>query len=141
MSQRYKNIHDFRSINVGSSTVQMTDADSAITLSAEHSGDIILLNATGGSAVTLPAPSTGLIYQFIVSNTGGHVITAPSACINGSLSISQFSTSANLATGAAKTVIRTTTGSVIGDRINLVGSGELYFLNGNVSLFNAVNIA
>lgn len=141
MSQRYKNIHDFRSINLSSSKVQVMDADSTITLSSEHSGDIILLNATGGSAVTLPTPSSGLIYQFIVANTGGHVITAPSACINGALSISQYSTSANLSTGAAKTVIRTTTGSLIGDRINLIGSGSKYFLTGNVSLFNAVNIA
>ena len=141
MSLRYKLTQRFQSPLIDSSVLQVVNADSAITLSSEHSGDIILLNATGGSAVTLPVPSDGLLYQFIVTNTGGHVITAPSACINGSVAISQFSTSANLATGAAKTSIRTTSGSLIGDRFNLVGSGSKYFLTGNVSLFNALNIA
>lgn len=141
MSQRYKNIHDFRSINLSSSKVQVTDADSTITLSSEHSGDIILLNATGGSAVTLPAPSSGLIYQFVIANTGGHVLTAPSACINGAVGHAVFNTGANLATGAAKTSISTTSGSVIGDRINLVGSGSKYFLSGSVTNYNAIKFA
>jgi hypothetical protein len=141
MSQKYKVIQEFSSIKVDSSTLQVVEAGSAITLTPSNSGDIVLLNATGGSSVTLPVPSSGLIYQFIVTNTGGHVITAPSACINGAVAISQYSTSANLATGAAKTTIRTTSGSLIGDRINLVGTDSKYFLSGTVSVFNALNIA
>lgn len=141
MSQRYKVIHDFRSVNVGQSQLQLTEAGSAITLTPAESGDIIALNATGGSAITLPTPLSGLMYRFIVTNTGPHVITAPSACINGAIAISQFSTSANLATGAAKTVIKTTTGSLIGDQITLIGGDSKYFLSGVVSVFNAVHIA
>jgi hypothetical protein len=140
MSQRSKVIHDFQSVNLGQSQLQLTGAGSAITLAPKHSGDIIMLNATGGSAVTLPSPSAGLLYRFVVTNTGAHVITAPTACINGAIAISQFSTSANLATGAAKTVIKTTAGSLIGDQITLLGTDSKYFLSGVVGLFNAVNI-
>jgi hypothetical protein len=141
MSQRFKVIHDFQSLNLGQSQLQITDAGSAITLGTEQSGDIIALNATGGSVVTLPTPSNGLFYRFIVTNTGAHTLTAPSACINGAIAISQYSTSANLATGPAKTVIRTTSGSFIGDQITLIGSGSKYFLSGTVSVFNGVTIA
>lgn len=141
MSQRSKVIHDFQSVNLGQSQLQLTDAGAAITLTPNHSGDFIALNATGGSAVTLPSPSAGLLYRFVVTNTGAHVITAPTACINGAIAISQYSTSANLATGAAKTVIKTTAGSLIGDQITLIGTDSKYFLSGVVSVFNAVHIA
>ena len=141
MSQRSKVIHDFQSVNLGQLQLQVTNAGSSISLKPSESGDIVLLNATGGSAVTLPSPSSGLHYRFIVSNTGAHTITAPTACINGALAISQYSTSANLATGAAKTVIKTTVGSLIGDQINLIGVNNKYFLSGVVSTFNAVHIA
>lgn len=141
MSQRSKVIHDFRSVNLGQSQLQITNAGSAITLTPAESGDIILLNATGGSNVTLPPPISGLMYRFIVANTGAHTLTAPSACINGAVAISQYSTSANLATGAAKTVIKTTAGSLIGDSINLVAADSKYFLSGVVSMHNALHIA
>jgi hypothetical protein len=141
MSQRSKVIHDFHSVNLGQSQLQITDAGSSVTLGPSHSGDIIALNATGGSVVTLPTPSDGLFYRFVVTNTGAHVLTAPSACINGALAISQYSTSANLATGSSKTVIKTTAGSLIGDQITLLGKDNKYFLGGVVSMFNAVNIS
>jgi hypothetical protein len=141
MSQRSKVVHDFQSLNLGFSLAQLSEADSAITLTPNHSGDIITLNATGGSAVTLPTPSAGLLYRFVVTNTGAHVITAPSACINGAIAISQYSTSANLATGAAKTVIKTTAGSLIGDQITLLGTDSKYFLSGVVGVFNGVTIS
>jgi hypothetical protein len=141
MSQRSKVIHDFRSVNLGQSQLQLTNAGSAITLTPAESGDIIFLNATGGSVVTLPTPFSGLLYRFIVTNTGAHTLTAPSACINGAIAISQFNTAANLATGDAKTVIKTTTGSLIGDQITLIGGDSKYFLSGVVSLHNAVHIA
>lgn len=141
MSQRSKVIHDFQSVNLGQSSLQITDAGSTITLTPSHSGDIIALNATGGSVVTLPTPSDGLFYRFVVTNTGAHTLTAPSACINGAVAISQYSTSANLATGAAKTVIKTTGGSLIGDQITLIGKDNKYFLGGVVSMHNALHIA
>jgi hypothetical protein len=140
MSQRSKVIHDFQSVNLSQSQVQFTDAGSSITLGAAQSGDIVTLSATAGSVVTLPSPSVGLLYRFVVTNTGAHTLTAPSACINGAISISQFSTSANLATGASKTVIKTTAGSAIGDQFTLLGTDSKYFLSGTVGVFNAVTI-
>jgi hypothetical protein len=141
MSQRSKVIHDFQSVNLGQSLLQITNADSAITLTPKESGDIIALNYTAGSVVTLPTPSDGLLYKFIVTNTGAHTLTAPSACINGAIAISQYSTSANLATGAAKSVIKTTAGSLIGDQITLIAKDNKYYLSGVVSLFNAISIS
>jgi hypothetical protein len=141
MSQRSKVIHDFKSVNLSQSQLQFTDAGSSITLGAAESGDIVTLNATSGSAVTLPSPSTGLLYRFIITNTGPHTLTAPTACINGAVVNAVFNTGSNLATGAAKTSIAATAGSVIGDSLTLMGTGTNYFLSGNVSNFNAVKFA
>lgn len=138
MSQRSKVIHDFQALNLGQLTSQVTQAGTNITLTSSESGDIIELNSTNGSVVTLPSPLAGLIYRFIISNTGAHVLTAPSACINGAVANAIFNTGANLATGAAKTSISTTTGSVIGDTITLIGNGNKYFLTGTVTNYNAV---
>jgi hypothetical protein len=141
MSQRSKVIHDFRSINLGQSQAQLTDAGAAITITPAHSGDIILLSATSGSAVTLPFPITGVSYNFVVTNTGAHTLTASTACINGAVANAVFNTGANLATGAAKSIVATTAGSAIGDTFKLVGASSKYFLSGNVSNFNAIKFA
>lgn len=141
MSQRSKVIHDFRSVNLGQSQLQLTHAGSSITLTPAESGDLIALNATGGSVVSLPTPLSGLMYRFVVTNTGAHTLTAPSACINGAIVNAVFNTGANLATGAAKTSIATTAGSAIGDSLTLLGDGTRYFLSGTVTNFNAVKFA
>ncbi len=141
MSQRYRVIHDFQAVNLGQSQLQLNNAGSSLTLNPSHSGDIVLLNATSGSAISLPRPSSGLVFKFVVSNTGAHTISAPSACINGALGNAVFNTGANLATGAAKTSISTTAGSAIGDSLTLVGTSDKYFLSGNVANFNAVRFA
>lgn len=141
MSQRSKVLHHFKSIDVDFMTLQVSSAGNTKVMTHRESGDIVLLNSSSGSAITLPPPFAGLNYRFIVSNTGPHTITAPSACINGALSNSIFNTGANLATGDAKTVIATTAGSVIGDNINLIGAGTKYFLNGNVTNYNAINFS
>lgn len=141
MSQRSKVVHDFKSINLGQLQLQVKNAGNALSLTPAESNDIISLNSTSGSAISLPTPSAGLHYRFIVTNTGAHTITAPTACINGALVNSVFNTGANLATGAAKTSIATTAGSVIGDNLSLIATNNKYFLSGNVSNFNAVKFA
>jgi hypothetical protein len=141
MSKSYKAVHDFQSVNLSQSLSQINLADSSLTVSNAYSGDVILLNATGGSSVSLPAPNSGLHFTFVVSNTGAHSIAAPSACINGAVANAVFNTGANLATGAAKTTISTTAGSVIGDTIRLVSTDSKYYLSGNVSNFNAITFA
>jgi len=141
MSQSSKTIHRFRAIRLTRSKTEINTAGSTITLGPEHSGEIIALTATGGSAVTLPAPLPGLSYHFVVQNTGAHTLTAPSACINGAVANGVYHTSANLATGAAKTSISTTAGSAIGDTIYLNAVGTKYFLSGSVTNFNAIKFA
>lgn len=141
MSQRSKVIHDFQSLNLGQSRLQLSDAGTSITLGPAQSGDIVTLNATSGSIVSLPFPSSGLVYKFIVTNTGAHTLTAPSACINGAIANAISSTNGNLATGASKTAISTTAGSVIGDSFTLLGTGSKYFLSGNVTNFDAIRYA
>lgn len=46
MSKSHLTIHDFQSINLGSSIPQFTAAGSSITLDSSNSGDYISLNTT-----------------------------------------------------------------------------------------------
>lgn len=140
MSQSYKTIHEFGSINLDQIILNVNNAGTAITLDPTESGEIIVLNATGGSSVTLSAPEVGLNYRFIVGVTGGHTITAPSASILGSVTSSITSTAATslLTTGAAKTTISTTAGSVRGDTFFLVSNGGAYYISGAVANPNAL---
>jgi hypothetical protein len=141
MSQRSKTIHEFKAINLSQSTLDITNVNGSLLLNNSHSGDFISLNSTSGCTITLPSPTPGLNFNFVINNTGAHTLTASSAIINGSISHSVFSTSANLATGTAKSIIATTTGSAVGDTFTLTGNGSKYFLKGCVSNHNAVEFA
>jgi hypothetical protein len=144
MSQSYKTIHEYASISVGRTLSVINNADTAITLDTAQSGEIVVLNSTSGSVVTLSPPQSGLSYRFIVGVTGGHTITAPSASILGSVTSSVVATAANtiLTSGAtAKTVISTTAGSARGDSILLVSNGGAYYVSGTVQNFNAITFA
>lgn len=140
MSQSFKTIHEFSAVSLGQTLSTVTNAGTTITLNPTQSGEIIVLNSTGGSTVTLSAPQAGLSYKFIVGVTGGHTITAPSASILGSVTSAITSTAATslLTTGAAKTVIATTAGSARGDTISLVSNGTAYYVSGAVANFNAL---
>ena len=139
MSQSFKTIHEFSSVSFGQTLLGVNNAGTAITLGPTQSGEIIVLNATSGSAVTLGAPALGLSYRFIVGVTGGHTITAPSASILGSVTAAiPTAGSVLLTTDAAKTVISTTAGSVRGDTILLVSNGGAYYVSGAVANFNAL---
>jgi hypothetical protein len=138
MSQRSKTIHEFSAINLAQSTLTLTSVTGAKTLLTGDSGDFFSLNATSGCTITLPAPSSGLVFNFLVNNTGAHTLVAPSACIVGSVSNAVANTGASLATGVAKTIVSTTSGSAVGDSITLIGNSSKYFLQGNVSEYNAV---
>lgn len=142
MSQSYKTIHEFASIASSQILLNVNNAGTTITLNSSQSGEIIVLNATGGSVVTLSPPQAGLSYRFIVGVTGGHTITAPSASILGSVTAAIPTTgSALLTTGAAKTVISTTAGSVRGDTISLISNGGAYYISGAVANFNALTFS
>lgn len=138
MSQRSKTLHDFKAINLRQSILDVTNVSGALVLDNSHSGDFINLNSTTGCAITLPPPSAGLTFNFVVNNTGAHTLTAASAIINGAITNAVFNTSANLATGTPKSIIATTSGSSVGDTFTLTGNGSKYFLKGVVSNYNAV---
>lgn len=142
MSQSYKTIHEFSSIATAQTLLAVNDASTTITLDTAQSGEIIVLNATSGSAVTLSEPEAGLSYRFIVGVTGGHTITAPAAYILGSVTAAIPTVGSSLlTTGAAKTVISTTAGSVKGDTISLVSNGSAYYVSGAVANFNAIKFS
>lgn len=141
MSQKSKTIQEFKSIILKQSTLDVTNITGALALNTTHSGDFLSLNATSGCAITLPTPTAGLVFNFYVNNTGAHTLTAPSALINGAITNSVFSTSANLATGTAKRVVSTTAGSSVGDNFTLTANGSKYFLSGCVANFNALKFA
>jgi hypothetical protein len=133
MSKSFQTIHEFQKISVGESLTQISSAGSALTVGNANSGDLITLDSTSGSLITLPSPSVGLNFSFIVAATAGHVITAPSASIVGSVVSATPSTGASLTTGDAKTSITATTGSAVGDSLNLVCDGRRYYLKGSVA--------
>ena len=142
MSQSYRTIHEFESLTVAQQALQITPAGTSVTLGNAHSGDVILLNATSGSALVLPALQAGLDYKCIVSATGAHTITAPGQLVFGNLTNAVFNTGANLTCGASgKTTISTTAGSTVGDRLNITCDGTNYYLSGVVANYNAVKFS
>lgn len=140
MSKSFYTPHDFNSINVLQQQKQVSILGTAVTVGNSHSGDINILNATGGSVVTLPAPASGLNFKFIVANSSSNMFVAPSTSIYGGVSTSAYHTSGNLA-AAGNTSITTTSGSAIGDSYSFVSDGSRYYLSGNVANFNAFQFA
>lgn len=143
MAQSYKTIHDFQFLNLAQSSLNVAPLGTNIILDNTQSGDILLLNATAGSIVNLPSPSSGLSYAFIVRATGGHTISAPTASIYGAIGCSNANPNpgtvgSTLTTGPAKTVIATTSGSSIGDAFTLTSDGTNYYVRGAVANYNAL---
>lgn len=143
MSQEFKVLRQIKQISVAQSFVGFNTVGSSVTLGSSQSGEFILLTATGGSAISLPAPFLGLDYKFIVKATGANTITAPTASIIGSVvsAVSATSGISILTTGAAKTVLSTTAGSAIGDAFRLVADGTNYYVSGSVAAVNALKFA
>lgn len=141
MSQSSRTIHDYRRINVGQTLLQVSPAGTAITLGNSHSGDLITLTATSGSAIRLPAPSAGLSFPFVVAATSaGHVITAPAGTLFGAVTVAvpTAGSTINVSATGGSTTLSTTTGSVVGDRIQIVSDGTKYFVSGSIARFNGV---
>jgi hypothetical protein len=141
MSKAYLTVHDFSALNVNSIEQQLIPAGAAYSAGNTASGDIILLNSTSGSSVTLPSNSPGLHFTFLVSNTGAHTITSPSANLYGGLNVvvANSAVSSNLVANG-NTVISTTSGSSIGDTITLLSDDTKYYVSGTVSRFNGLKM-
>lgn len=138
MAQAYKTIHEYQSLTVASTNLNVLPAGTNLILTSAQDGNVVLLNATAGSIVNLPSPQSGALFTFLVSATGGHVVAAPSASIYGSIMASNPTAgSSMLTTGPAKTTISTTTGSAVGDTFTLVSDGTNFYVKGSVANFNA----
>lgn len=140
MSKSYLVPHDFQSINLSYTSTVLNVAGSTFIAGPAASGELVTLNATGGSAVSVPGLFSGLDLTFVVSNTGAHTITLPSACIYGTVNFNYDGTSGSML-AAASTVISTTAGSKVGDCIKLTSDGSKCYLSGTVSTFNAIKLA
>lgn len=113
--------------------VQLTDAD--YTIKASQSGCIFLVPAiTAARVITLPSPTTLGKYTIIfqaAGNTGVGVtntVTSTGANIRGvSYGVAAGVVGTNLA--GVTSIIRSTTAAnaIIGDRIELIGTGSLYY--------------
>lgn len=139
MSKSYLVPHDFQSINLGFLNDTFNVAGSVFVAGQNQSGEYITLNATGGSAVTVPSIYSGLDLTFIVSNTGAHTITLPSSTLFGVVNFPYAGTSGSM-NAAANTVILTTAGSAVGDRIKLTSDGINCYLSGTVSKYNGIKL-
>lgn len=136
MSKSYLVPHDFQTINLGYLNDTFNAAGSTFIASSSVSGEFVTLNATGGSAVTVPSLFSGLDITFIVSNTGAHTITFPSGTLYGTVNFPYAGTTGSL-TANANGVIATTAGSAVGDRFKLTSDGIKCYVSGQVSTFNA----
>lgn len=141
------------SANASSTTVNAPTGTVAINLSvatttavtAAQSNSIYdIIQNTGVVSVTLPALASGLYYKFIVSVASianAVTITAPSACIVGTVLSSDGTAVTGGAVTTAKTnvVIGTTAG--IGDSYEFTCDGTHYFLKGFTSVHGSVTFS
>jgi hypothetical protein len=103
----------------------------AYSVEANESGKHFILSAAAGAAVTLPAPSPGLNYRFIVglafATTNWTIVT------NGNATIIQGGVVVNGAsvTGANEdTISFVATAETVGDYVNLVSDGTNWYVDG-----------
>lgn len=111
-------------------TLTASAAGATLTLTAADSGKTILLDTAAGSVVTLPAPSVGVFYRFLVSvkaTSNFHQVKVAAATdfMAGSVSILDADSNAQTAyaaDGAADDNIQlngTTKGGLVGDWVEL----------------------
>lgn len=100
------------------------------TLTVDDSGKIFTLDAIG-EAITLPAATAGLEYEFIGSATTATTnwtITATASVIYGSAEVA----GAIVACAAKDTITLVIAKFLAGDKIKLVSDGTNWYVSGNV---------
>ena len=101
----------------------------AVTLTAAQSGSIVALALAAGVAITLPSPSVGLSYRFVVQAlfaTTDYVITSAAANMYGT--VMELST-AQLVAGAT-TINLELAADTIGDYIDVYSDGVNWYVSG-----------
>lgn len=110
---------------------------------ANESGKTFFLSAAAGFESTLPAPAAGLRYRFFVKTAPtsvGYTITAGTAdTISGTVAASGAETIVNGITAAlADNVILVANQALVGDYLDFVSDGALWYVTGNVNTFAAL---
>lgn len=140
MSKSYLIPHSFSQLNVGSALSQSILAGSTLTVTTAESGDFIILNATGGSAVSVPssARAAGLDLTFIVGvSAASHTITFPTGTLFGHI---DQSTAGSLVAGSTNTSVSSSAGSV-GDMFKVVCDGTKFYISGSAAKATGVTFA
>lgn len=135
MSKRFLTVRDVKVMNPKSMRCEATSIMTSTTLNVGHSGDLVVLNSTNGSVLTLPPASAGTQFNIVVGWTAGnHSIVAPAASLVGVVSAGAVGTSGNVVGNGLTTInLSGTSGSAVGDSITLRSDGMRYFLSGAVA--------
>lgn len=116
----------------GTATVKFPVIDvtaSTLTLTAAQTGSVVLLDRAAGTTITLPAPSVGLWYRFVVptsvtSNSYKIITDAGTTFVLGQLDVTVSTGTAKLFFGDGATHVSingngTTTGGLAGSQFDL----------------------
>ena len=119
----------------------------AITLTAQDSGKIFILDSAGGAyAITLPAVanSAGLVFKFIVlknTPTADITISSDAANIFGNLMIQSDTNEDNRVAAAGVTSVLVDQVALKGDMVEFIGTGVNYFVQGFAQIQGAFTTA
>ena len=103
------------------------------TVKAGQSGALFALNKADGITITLPAPASGLCFDFVVATaptTAATVVTNGSANIIHGQIVTSADGTATTTAASSDTVTFAANTAIIGDRISLVSDGTSYFVTG-----------
>jgi|TARA_R110000764_G_scaffold98891_1_gene183357 hypothetical protein len=120
----------------------------AIELAAEDSGKFYTVDSAGGAyEITLPAPTQGIRYDFVVKEdtpTGAVTIKATGALIYGRFLEGEVDTSSDAngsagATGQTNVIIGTAANT--GDSVRLVSDGTYWYAQGVTALDGSITVS
>jgi len=148
MKSKYQ---DDQKLNFGNdfSLFAVEDLTVAIELTAEDSGKFYTIDSAGGAyEITLPSPTRGIRYDFVVKEhtpTGAVTIKATSAIIFGRVLEGEVDTSSDApgsdADGTGKTNFIIGTSAVQGDSFRLVCDGTSWYAQGVTALDGSVTVS
>lgn len=104
------------------------------TITAAESGSTFILNLAAGFVTTLPAPSAGLKYKFIVGTapTGSYTIVtnASANVIHGQIASAEDAAGSVSTTAASDTISFVLNLAIIGDYCEVISDGTSWFVSG-----------
>lgn len=112
----------------------------ATTVTAADSGKTYYLSAAAGAAITIPAPSAGLKYKFVIASafaTTDWTVAATGAIVHGAVDVNS-----TLVLGAGITTITfANAAETVGDWVTVESDGTLWYLNGVAQAVGGITLA